>query len=291
MTVDAYDYGPVGPVRGLRHTFALGLPHTPWVPERVVSYDRLRAQLLAGAHTDHVRVFDERESNRVWSQKLWRWGVSTGASHLLQLQDDVVVAPNFWPALRAMVTAVPDQIIGLEAAHPLGPEMRRTGRAWYRTRAWLVGVGYVFPVGVMLDFLAWCDVNPDRVATTNEDSLLSHWAASIGRDIWHPVPTILDHDLGVPSTYGNDAHHEWSLWRKPTVTWRDVERPAALEDPAYWRLTEPPLLPGPGTEACWFCGSGKGELASQDTGCRLCRLCVLRVVGSVLGVQVSAGAK
>ena len=91
--------------------------------------------------------------------------------------------------------------------------MLRTGRRWYRTRAWLVGVGYVFPCNPKLpnglpSFLTWCDANPDMVAKSNEDSLVSHWAYDHGFDIWHPVPTIIDHDLGVPSTYANDGHHE-----------------------------------------------------------------------------------
>ena len=271
---------------GATVNFALGLPHTPWVPERVESFARLRAGLgldeaapvKAGLRA--VKIFDARESNRVWPGKLWRWAIGSGASHLVQLQDDVIPAPNFWPALAAMTTAVPDQILGLEAAHPLGPEMRRTGRAWYRTRAWLIGVGYVSPIegpNGLRAFVAWCDAHPELVESSNEDSLVSNWAASSGFDIWHPVPTIIDHDLGVPSTYQNDAHHEFSLWRKPTVTWRDVERVEALESPDYWRLTEPPLLPGPGTAQCWFCAAEPGRYTSQETGARIGKGCLSRL--------------
>jgi hypothetical protein len=193
-----------------------------------------------------------------------------------------------------MIEAVPDQIIGLEANHPLGPEMLRTGRRWYRTRAWLVGVGYVFPCDPKLpnglpSFLTWCDANPDMVAKSNEDSLVSHWAYDHGFDIWHPVPTIIDHDLGVPSTYANDGHHEFSMYRRPTVTWRDVELRAGMEDPAYWRTTEAgaPLLPGAGTQKCWFCGLRQGVVNAQETGARMCKECVYQAMGALVGISVN----
>ncbi len=180
-------------------TIALGIPHTPWVPERAESHLRLMSSLAGqrgglNISSNAFRTFTDREPNSVWSQKMWRWAVSTGATHFLQLQDDAIVAPNFWPALRAMLEAVPDQVIGLEAAHPLGPEMQRTGRRWYRTRAWLIGVGYVFPVEVLKEFLRWGEDNPGRIAVTNEDTLASQWACETGWDIWHPRGRVL---LGV----------------------------------------------------------------------------------------------
>lgn len=265
-------------------TIALGLPHTPWIPERVKSFQRLRDQLSVALRTaDLTRVFDEKESNRVWPGKLWRWGVATGASHTLQLQDDVIVAPNFWKILRAMLEAVPDKIIGLESNHPLGPEMHRTGRRWYRTRAWLVGVGYVFPNDPTIpcslpNFIAWCDTNPGLVEQANEDALISHWVATLGYDIFHPIPTIIDHDISIPSTYGNDAHHEWSMYRRPTVTWRDaLHALESMTSPDHWRtsVASAPLLPSPGTQRCWFCGVRAGIMTSTPTGCRLCPQCCI----------------
>jgi len=274
---------------------ALGLPHTPWIPERVESFDRLRQGLAANSYDRicanmRTREFTDRESNRIWPTKLWTWACSTGATHLLQLQDDVIPGPNFWPALHAMLEAIPDQIIGLEAAHPLGPEMLRTGRRWYRTRAWLIGVQYAWPLDPALPhglpaFLKWCAANPERVASTNEDSLISQWAYEHGFDIWHPVPAIADHDLGVPSTYGNDTHHEFSMFRRPTVTWRDVPSITALEDPTYWRCTaeSAPLLPGPGTQRCWYCLEEQGPLIAPVTGARIGRQCLARILETVLG--------
>lgn len=266
-------------------TIAIGLPHAPWISERRESFSRLIGDLGVHGSNPMLAIFNERESNRVWSQKLFRWALDTGASHLLQLQDDAIIAPNFWPVLHAMIEAQPNRIIGLEAAHPLGPIQYRAGRRWYRTRAWLIGVGYVFPRMQLAQFVAWCDLNPERVASTNEDSLISQWAAEHGIDIWHPVPTIIDHDLAVPSTYGNDTHYEWSLFRKPTVTWRDIQvDPGALESVDYWRasIDAAPLLPGPGTELCWYCNTEQGTMTSPLTGARIGKQCVANILSSIL---------
>jgi hypothetical protein len=277
-------------------TVALAIPHCPWIPSRVESMARLTASLGLNAHgaavtmmsTDvliEARIFADRESNRVWSQKIFRWALDTDATHLLQLQDDALVAPRFWPILRAMIEAQPDRIIGLEVTHPLAPVQHRAGRRWYRDH-WLIGVGYVFPTSLLGHYVDWCDAHPERVAKTNEDSLISEWSyESKGTaDIFHPIPTIIDHDLGVPSTYGNDGHHEFSMYRKTLVTWRDVDTPA-LEDPDYWRVTEEgaPLLPGPGTSLCWYCGIEQGKLTSAKTGARLGPQCLADMLGHLLG--------
>jgi len=263
-------------------TLAFAIPHCPWIESRVESYGRLFVATRNGPQVA-FKCFDERESNRVWSQKLFRWALDTGASHLLQLQDDAIVAPNFWPALHAMIEAQPDRIIGLEATHPLIPVQHKAGRRWYRDY-WLIGVGYVFPRALLVEYVAWCEANPERVAKTNEDSLISEWAYEKKVPIWHPIPTVLDHDLGVPSTYGNDAHHEYSMYRRPLVTWRDVPSLEALEDADYWRCTEEsaPLLPGPGTSLCWYCAIADGKLTSAKTGARLCKQCLADMLGHIL---------
>lgn len=272
-------------------TIALAIPHTDWIPERVESMARLCAGLF-GPHVSisdlkhpdvtAFRRFTDREPNTVWSQKLFRWALDTGATHLLQLQDDTIVATRFWPILRAMIQAQPDRIIGLEATHPLIPVQHRAGRRWYRDH-WLIGVGYVFPRSLLVEYVAWCEANPERVAKTNEDSLISEWSYETKRDIWHPIPTCIDHDIGVPSTYANDAHHEYSMYRRPLITWRDVDTPA-LEDPDYWRVTEEgaPKLPGPGTQQCWYCGINQTKMTSQKTGARLCMQCLADMLGHIL---------
>ena len=140
-------------------TFCLGIPHTPWVPARVESLTKLLIA-LGESEADGVlrarRVFGERALNHVWSEEMWRWGVSregrsggVDPTHFLTLQDDVKVAPNFWPALRAMVEAVPDEVIALEVVHPAAPLLAAKGHRWFTSPDCIVGVGYVLPMAAL----------------------------------------------------------------------------------------------------------------------------------------------
>ena len=109
--------------------FCLAIPTTAdWRPERADSLKRLRLELSIpdGAPDGlrdfnypppvaHYKEFREKAPNWVWSRDLWRWGVEMGqqgATHLVQLQDDVLPMPGFWPVLRAMVEGNP--IAGVE---------------------------------------------------------------------------------------------------------------------------------------------------------------------------------
>lgn len=288
-------------------TFALGLPHTPWVPARVESVSRLLSSLEVLEHDDDcpcvdaldhglcatvapvraglksLHMFTDREPCAAWSQRMYRWAIETGATHLLQLQDDVMVAPDFWPKLRAMVEAVPDQVIGLQSPHPLAPEQFRTGRRWYRD-TWLLGPAWVWPIANLKTYVEWCGANPDLVEKTSEDSLACAWFAKTEQWVWHPCPSPVDHNVSVPSTYGNDEHHEFSMYRRSTVTWRDLVNSDVMNDPGYWATPlAPPVMPGPGTQVCWYCAKEPGRLVSPATGARVGVQCLANMVGTALG--------
>jgi hypothetical protein len=204
-------------------TIALAIPHTPWVQARVESCARLVDALTPTSRevVDH-KLFTERTPNWKWSEDMWRWAVSTDASHFLTLQDDVLVAPNFWPALRSMLEAHPEEVICLESVHPATPALAREGHRWMTTSDLMVGVGYVLPTALLREFLAWRErltpgprVGSDDRHVVPEDTLLACWCVATGRKIWHPIPTIIDHDTDIPSSYGHEAHTA----RRPEVRW------------------------------------------------------------------------
>jgi hypothetical protein len=257
-------------------SYALGIPHTPWVDARAKSVKRV-APLLEGA--DYSKLFDERESNRVWPTKMWKWALATGASHFVTVQDDTLPAPFFWPALRAMTEARPDAILGLSAVHPLGREVARQGHRWYRTRSWVVGWAYAMPTGTLCAFLDWCDRNPAEVAAENEDSLINRWVSMTGREVWHPVPTLIDHDTSIESTYDNDAH----VHRQATLTWRGYAE-ADLCSADFWR-TSGPFLELASTHQCYACMSRPVAVGARGVG--LCKPCLLSFNGAAMGVPVS----
>jgi hypothetical protein len=210
-------------------SFALGIPHTPWVPERVETLARLHTQLGLDTpdapHPAVFRLFADKEPNWSWAERLWNWALGVDATHLLQLQDDVIVGAEFWPQLTAMVHAVPDQIIGLESVLDIGAP-------WYTTGDGLIGVGYVVPLPVLAHFLTWrrTQLRPGAVQALNEDQLMGIYAFATGQRIFHPRPTIIDHDAEIASTYGNDRH---SHRRPARSTVRGDAPPASWQPPEF----------------------------------------------------------
>jgi len=222
-------------------TIALAIPHTPWRPERVDSLRRLESQLgtLMGPGLIEPscspwggpgRLFTERVPNWQWADNMWTWAESTGCDHFLQLQDDVIVDSQFWTHLSAMLEALPNEIIGLESVHQWSVMAYQAGHHWYTSTDCLIGVGYVLPRAMLSEFNLWRYKYLRRGATTgalNEDTMIAIFAMATGRPIWHPVPTIIDHDVSLPSTYGNDHHSH----RRPLVTTVDRDsEPGAKAD-------------------------------------------------------------
>ena len=197
---------------------SLAISHTPWVKDRVTSLHRLLEQLGAC----DVTLFQDRMPVWAWSFLMWQWAVETGEPQCLFLQDDVEIAPDFWVQLREMISQVPGAIIGLESAHPAAPKIAREGLGWYTTSDGLIGTGYVFPRDVLTDFLAWRlrELMPGAAQRITEDTLVGLYAMARGIRIYHPTPTIIDHDTSLASTYGNESHNH----RRPYATWRDFDR-------------------------------------------------------------------
>jgi len=279
----------------MKDEIALAIPHTPWVPERAESMSRLKQSLLIGETKElsaagksglaFYREFTDRKPNTEWCSDVWSWLYETGAEWCLQLQDDVMVAPRFWPALRAMLSALPADahVVGLTSVHPAGVEIARRGHRWYRTPGNVVGWAYCLRRDVLGTFLADRKKLGKSFLDQNEDEQLSIWTEKTGRTCWHPIPAICDHDTTIPSTYRNDRH---SL-RRPPVTWRDYGE-ASLVDPEWWKPSGVPELLGmPPQRACWFCSINPVLCASEKTGAGICGRCLTSCVAAGLGQVVA----
>lgn len=214
---------------------SLGIPHTPWRPERVESLRRLKDELgipfdLVEGNYDittlrkaiggiRYREFRDRAPNRVWSEELWTWlAECEGASHCLVLQDDVEVVPGmFWKTLERMLRALPDQVIGLAAVLPTFEAFAQEGHHWVSTSEHVIGWAYVVPQRVLRHFLTWrrTALQSGALDAITEDTLFGAFCLDIGCRVYHPLPTIVQHDTSLASEYGNDAHQN----RRSVVTW------------------------------------------------------------------------
>lgn len=269
-------------------TIALAIPHTPWIPERAASMARLRTALSSDdpAHAgDHYRELTDRAPNAVWSVDMWRWMLDTGADFCLTLQDDVLAAPCFWPALRAMLEQLPrGHLLGLSGVHPMAAEVARRGHRWYRTTSWVIGWAYGLWRDDLAAFLEWRtsaegEAYTASIAPNGEDAVLNAWVGRAKRDVWHPVPTIVDHDVSIDSSYSNDDHGH----RRPWVTWHRYDA-ADLVRPDFWLVNGrlPKHYHTVPQHLCWWCMERPPIRGSQVTGACICALCLTMTLGDCL---------
>jgi hypothetical protein len=109
-----------------------------------------------------------------------------------------------------------------------------------------------------------------RIAPNGEDAVLNHFVLLTGRDTWHPVPSICDHDVEIASSYDNDEHGH----RRPCVTWHDYAADE-LSRPDFWLATAL-------NRACCLCTKRPALRGSQVTGMGLCGLCLHETLGSIV---------
>jgi len=165
--------------------------------------------------------------------------------------------------------------VALFSPHPLAREIARMGGRWHRTRAWVMGNGYLLSRAFLSEFVPWVIANEARARVTCEDALIGAFCVETARDVFHPLPSIVDHDVSVPSTNGADSTGH----RRATVHWSHY-MPAELEDPNYWvqpgatRL----LAAGECSPRCWFCLAEDAFISSQETGVHIGPACMARMV-------------
>ncbi len=194
---------------------SLAISHTPWIPARVESLARLLSSLDLHAFAA-FKLFQDKEPNHVWSGKMWDWAANEDVSHCLFLQDDATVSPDFFGCLSDLIAAHPEHVLGLQVAHPQAETFAEAGHAWFSTSDGLVGVGYLVPRPTLWRFDTWRNALPrETVESISEDTLLGLYCLVRGERIYHPLPTIVDHDVELASTYANDGHSN----RRSRVRW------------------------------------------------------------------------
>lgn len=192
-----------------------------WDTARAKSVQRIR------------RVFPEAKlfaedgptPNYVWADKLETWAAEQDCTHVLQVQDDAILCPEFEPTLFAMLDAVPDQIISLFTIHPVAKYLVRDDKNWMTTTDLMTGVANARPIGIQREYVRWraTALEDGALRAINEDTLLGLFCAAEGHRIWNPVPAVVDHDTTVPSNYGNAR----AVHNRASVNWNDHPLPSS----------------------------------------------------------------
>lgn len=225
-------------------SMCIAIPHADWMPERVKSLDRLMRQITP-YQGDYVplRIITGKVMPWVWARHLWQAQLDTGAEYCIALADDSVVDRSFISSVRSMSYSVPDRcVLGLAAQHPRAPEVAKVS-PWYRTRSWAVGWGYAMRRDTLIVFLDWFDAKSYAWKEAHsDDNSINEWVSETGRDTWHPLPSPVDHDTSLASTWLPEP----DTTNRSSWSWNNEGR---MPPPNWWSFwKEPPFLEMPSEE-------------------------------------------
>jgi hypothetical protein len=262
------------------------IAHCGWLPERKASLRRLLGQ-LPRICSDWVLTSDAKEHAAVWARRAWEWAARTN-DHVVILNDDVILHPDFLKIVGAMIEAVPDECISLHTTAPAAIELQQQGHAWARCYHY-TGPAVVLPPGAAASLLEYASALPwSFVSRINEDNLAIHWAWEKQRPFWCAIPAPVTHDTAIPSSLGYDAHP----YRTPTVPARAED--VNLTDPARWaKHWDAPWMPNPwmsvdrmtymrtvlkmGRHICSLCSELEGVVGDAKNGVMVCGRCLTAI--------------
>jgi hypothetical protein len=223
---------------------SLGVIHAPHAPDREEMLDRLLHRL----HPLPKRVLplcvhQELEPPRMWARRAWQWALSTSADFHVVINDDVNAPPIFWPALSAMLEHLPPRtVLGLATVSPAQTEWHARGERWLTDGHGVVGWAYgMWREDMQLLVDEEAKLPPDHRSPGHdeckpdcphwhEDSWMTETLSKHGRSVWHPIPSIVQHDTTLASMYGNDHHKT----RRAPVTWEQFTDEQVCS-PDFWR--------------------------------------------------------
>lgn len=185
----------------MRVQLSAAVMHTPWVPFRALTVDRLRRQI------PRLRVCADHDREGVWPTARRAWlAHSQLATHHLVLQDDVGLCPGFWRGLPAMVAQAAQQPLYLFSARPaVAKAAQLAGVRWVREPGALWAQAIVLPVPMIHAWLDWLDEQGigDDWHPEWDDVRLSLYLMAHRLDCWIPVPNPVEHLLPCGSTIGH----------------------------------------------------------------------------------------
>lgn len=223
---------------------ALAIPHLPDGGARDASMQRLRARLGIREEMlpieDYYREFTEKLPNHEWAHRVWTWFASREDCEWgVQLQDDTLTPDGkyFWPILRAQLAAALGDVVGLATVHPRAPALLRAGHRWFRTRAWTIGWGVAYRTRWVRDvLLPWREQVLEHALVSNEDSFVNDCVAAHGGSVYHPIPSLVDHDLSLESTYASvdDGHRRSTVYLLSNMHASTFDV-GEMSSPDFWR--------------------------------------------------------
>jgi hypothetical protein len=185
-------------------TISISIAHARHIPERRASLQRMIAQ-LEGQEALSIYIEDQPGKPCEWSLRQWQGALQMPATHCVMLNDDLLLCDDFVEVCKRIALARPMHIVNLYNTHPIAKIAYAEGRSWLTSPDGLIGNAYMMPAAGLRAFLAWREaaLTPGAAELLSEDQLINLFAMAHRALIWQTVPALVDHDVSIPSCFGN----------------------------------------------------------------------------------------
>jgi len=163
---------------------AINIQHSPKRP-RLLSY------LLASLNHEPYKIITDTTST--WSGcRRCLTERPANATHILVLQDDVIVCPDFFETVNKIVNLLPDQPITFFCRDEIINEAKAQGLSWVKLKTWFMAQAYVLPVALADEFVGFSDkyIKPDVNA---DDQRLAMFFMKTNRLVYATAPSLVEH--------------------------------------------------------------------------------------------------
>lgn len=126
-------------------------------------------------------------------RKAWEWGVASGSTHHLVLEEDTLAAPDFLAGARLALEHSSGAPVSFFYTRKRGlVTAKEAGSSWLRTRSNVFGQAICLPTDMARDFLDW----DKRVLSGLDlftDARVSLYLYHLGIPFWVTVPSLIQH--------------------------------------------------------------------------------------------------
>jgi len=132
-------------------------------------------------------------------------------THILLLQDDLLLCKNFLEGLYKVVEANPGECICLCGRDQSIRSARNRGIHWSAVRFGSWGQANIMPVSMIKDFLEWCKryTRPDY---RHDDTILAYYLEYTQRRLWCTAPSLVEHLGATRSVIGASNKRKVATW-------------------------------------------------------------------------------
>ena len=195
---------------------SIAVMHCPTTGRRRFNVERFIFEF--GVHNIQHKVVDFQvfsdwyEKGAWWNaRRCWMWGLSTGCTHHLVIQDDIQTCENFIDTLKHCIETYPEYPLGLYANRKICEQARKKDIRWVQIPDGVWGQAIVLPQSMIADFLSWekKHVRPDF---KHDDSRLAMYLVEKKIPAMCPMPSLVEHIGASHSIVGQSNKNKVARW-------------------------------------------------------------------------------